>query len=88
MRITRSALIALAVAGLTSSYAAAQTANSTQNGSGTQIANSTKSANHYATCSCHFGYGNVCIVVEACDSGGGRCSGSCTPEPNEGLTNR
>jgi hypothetical protein len=82
MRIKWSVLIALAVAGLTSSYAAAQTAN------GTQSTNSTKSAYHYATCSCHFGYGNVCIVTEACDSGGGRCSGSCTPESYERLTNR
>ncbi len=82
MRITWSALIAVAVAGLASSYAAAQTAN------GTPITNATKSAYHYNTCSCHFGYGNVCIVTEACDSGGGHCSGWCTPEPYGSLTNR
>jgi hypothetical protein len=76
MRITLSALFVLTIAGLAPGHAA------------TQNANSTKTAYHYETCSCHFGYGNVCLVTASCDSGGGHCVATCTPPTDEGLTNR
>ena len=46
------------------------------------------SAVRYETCSCRFGYGSVCVPVVSCDSGGGRCAGTCSPPPYQTLTNR
>lgn len=43
---------------------------------------------HYETCSCRFGYGDVCMVAVACNTGGGRCAGKCVLPPNERPTNR
>ncbi len=43
---------------------------------------------HYDTCSCHFGYGNVCQNGAACVSEGGRCAGSCRPPANANVTDR
>lgn len=43
----------------------------------------------FATCTCSFGYGDVCSVVVSCFSEGGRCSGSgsCVLKPqSEHLT--
>jgi hypothetical protein len=34
-----------------------------------------------ATCNCHFGYGGSCVTVLACTVEGGRCAGSCVPQP-------
>ena len=42
----------------------------------------------YSTCTCHFGYGNVCQTSVACDNEGGRCAGTCSLPPNATLTNR
>jgi hypothetical protein len=74
MRITLSAFIVLALVGLAPQYAAAQ------NGSPKM------SSYHYETCTCHFGYGNVCTSTVSCNGSGGRCSGSCTPSPYDALT--
>jgi hypothetical protein len=46
------------------------------------------SAIRYETCSCRFGYGSVCVPVVSCDSGGGHCSGTCSPPAYQTLTNR
>jgi hypothetical protein len=77
MRLTCFALVVVTIVGLTSSYAAAA-----------QSANSTKSSYQYDTCSCRFGYGNVCILVASCESAGGHCLGSCTPQAYDRLSNR
>jgi hypothetical protein len=58
-------LIVLGSAGLAPSSAVAQGVNG-------------ESRYHYATCSCHFGYGSACVPAVACLSEGGRCSASCT----------
>jgi hypothetical protein len=76
MRITWSVIIVLALAGLAPGSAVAQGANKTA------------SNYHYETCTCRFGYGSVCVAAVSCDSGGGGCSGSCTPPPYAALTNR
>ena len=51
-------------------------------------ARNTESKYHYNTCSCHFGYGNVCQDGTACVTEGGRCAGSCTPPANATVTDR
>jgi hypothetical protein len=38
---------------------------------------------HYDYCTCHFGYGNTCAVVESCGAMGGRCSGTCAPSKED-----
>jgi hypothetical protein len=75
MRVTWIAVAALSLAAAGSTLANAQT-----NRSATKY--------HYETCSCHFGYGNVCMVAVSCNTGGGRCAGRCTLPPNERPTNR
>jgi hypothetical protein len=35
----------------------------------------------YSACTCHFGYGDICVVAVSCSAEGGRCSGSCVPSP-------
>jgi hypothetical protein len=62
MRFTYSLMIVLALAAPVSA-AAQNTAREAQN--------------HYATCTCHFGYGSACVAAVACASEGGRCSVSC-----------
>jgi hypothetical protein len=75
MRITWSAIIVLALIGLAPYSATAQNGNIKT------------SSYRYETCTCHFGYGNVCTTAVSCNNGGGRCSGSCTPSPYDALTN-
>ena len=55
---------------------------------GMAAAKDTKVAASYPACSCHFGYGNVCITAASCDASGGRCTSSCALEPNVSQTNR
>jgi hypothetical protein len=65
LNIAWPAMIVLGAAGLVPSSAASQSVN-------------TESRYHYATCSCHFGYGSACVPAVSCLSEGGRCSASCT----------
>ena len=51
-------------------------------------ARNTISKYHYDTCSCHFGYGNVCQNSAACENEGGHCAGSCRPPANATVTDR
>jgi hypothetical protein len=55
---------------------------------GMAAAKDTKVAASYPACSCHFGYGNVCIAAASCDASGGRCTGTCALEPYASQTNR
>jgi hypothetical protein len=42
---------------------------------------------HYAACSCQFGYpGRACVPAVACGAEGGRCSGTCVPQPPEPVS--
>ncbi len=38
------------------------------------------------TCTCHFGYGDVCINSMSCGINGGKCNGTCSATPWETLT--
>jgi hypothetical protein len=73
MRSVWSALVIVTVAAFTPGIAAA---------------NDTKVAASYPVCSCHFGYGNVCLTAASCDASGGRCTGTCSLDPNASQTNR
>ena len=57
-------------------------------GQGIAAAKDAKVAVSYPACSCHFGYGNVCITAFSCDASGGRCTGACALDPNASQTNR
>jgi len=74
MRTIGSLFIILALTGLAPGLAAAEEA---------KVAAAT-----YPTCSCHFGYGNVCIAATSCDVNGGRCTGTCSLPPYVSLSNR
>ncbi len=63
-----STMIILALAGLASPAAAAQKTTA-------------KERHSYSTCNCQFGYGGSCVSALACTVEGGRCSGSCVPQP-------
>jgi hypothetical protein len=56
--------------------------------SGFALAANTKVAASYPTCSCHFGYGNVCIAAASCDVNGGRCLETCSAPDYRSLGNR
>ena len=42
---------------------------------------SAKERNQYSTCNCRFGYGGSCVSALACSVEGGRCTGTCVPQP-------
>ena len=72
MRLSLIGFVVIVLAGLTPALAASQ--NATMRGH-----------YHYATCSCHFGYGGgACVADVACASEGGRCSASCGPTSQPG----
>ena len=73
MRSIRTVLIILSVTAFGPEIAAAKDA---------------KVAASYPACSCHFGYGNVCITTFSCDASGGRCTGTCALDPHASQTNR
>ncbi len=52
------------------------------------VAGNAKVAASYPTCSCHFGYGDVCIAALSCDVNGGRCVATCSVPDYQQLTDR
>ena len=42
---------------------------------------STKERGQYAMCNCQFGYDGSCVSALACSVEGGRCAGTCVPQP-------
>ena len=42
---------------------------------------SAKERHQYSTCNCQFGYGGSCVSALACSVEGGRCAGTCVPQP-------
>jgi hypothetical protein len=75
MRTVYSIITALGVLGLTGTFANAESVTPVS------------LKYHYSTCTCQYGYGNVCLASAACDNTGGHCTTSCTPS-NSTLTNR
>ena len=71
MRTLWAVILALGLAALTPSSASAR---------------NTLDKYFYDSCSCHFGYGNVCQNGAACVTEGGRCAGSCRPPANATVT--
>jgi len=83
MRITWLALIAFMFASLAPHPVLAQKVAADQ-----KVAAEKPSTPRYDTCTCRFGYGEVCITTVSCDSNGGKCVGTCTLPPYETPTNR